>query len=432
MIFEKSDNRLLKFNKIIALIFVIWVCIPWVTQNLRLISGVILAVLWAVSAMILNGDTVKITKDAIFIGVWIFLSLLAFAVTQKIFANYTFIEFAPWAILFFYPFYMMRFYMKRDMTDFLAKLAIVAIVGIFIGQVMTIIFSSTYPGIVKIIEKEDANLFSQYDGNLDFDVVRKWGIGGFGFVYMLMLVMIASVIIFFKCKNKLVKIATAVFFIVGVVCLIMSTYTTSLLLLFVGVIVALINMKKGRKSRIISYITVIIALIISSQIIGNILVNIELSSETLTARLREIGQLLLNGDVGLNIEARLKYLTNSWNAFTQSPLLGTNFVQGSAVTVGTHSEWLDILGSYGLIGGIPLFATLIYKFRSVGKYIKEKTGFRAYGAILFVLFLFGFLDPIIRTYHMGMALFLIIPGMMFIPSLLNRREKEKNEDSLDS
>ncbi len=431
MVFDKSDSKLLKFNKIVAICLIVWVCLPWVTQNLRLITGVILSAFWVLSALFIDKVKVVLTKDTIFMGAWIGISLLAVIVTGRAFAHYSFMDFAPWAILFFLGYYIAHFYMKHNMTRFLAILSIVAVVSIVIGQIFSIYYSTLYPGIMKSIEKESSNIFNPLvPGHLDFEVARKLGIGGFGFVYMVMFVALALIVVLKKCQNKIVKLISIVVFAVSAACLVLSTYTTALVILVAGIIVVMISAIKNDKKRHLVYVLSLVALVVLGQIIGNVLLSIQVENLSLYERLQEIGNFLTSGEIGANMDSRLSYLQKSWNAFMSYPLLGSNFVHDITITAGAHSEWVDILGAYGLIGAIPLFATLICKFRTINRYLKEKTGHNAYGAILIVLIVFGLFDPVIRTYHIGMALFLIVPGMFFIPQLFERREK--NENSLDS
>ena len=89
-----------------------------------------------------------------------------------------------------------------------------------------------------------------------------------------------------------------------------------------------------------------------------------------------------------------------------------------------HSEWIDIFGVYGLVGGIPLIATIVIKLKNIFR-ITKKIRYPFYGVLVFIFVIFGFVDPFLRLYNIGFGMFFFIPclGCLYHEHE-NKREKK--------
>ena len=418
---DKRTQALLQLNKCLAFLLVIWLTVPIVSQRSGLIIGMGIVALWSLTAIALGGISLSVSKDTVCMIIWVYLAIISYVFFRRIYASYEILYYLPMAILFFMPYYVAKFYFNRNMADFVKKLALASVVGLIVGQIFSIYYSSIVPGIMKTIEKTWDDKVTPY---------LKSGIGGFGFVYLTMFSAISVIASFKGIKRVSLKIFLIFFVILSIVCLIQSTYTTAILIGIVGLLIMLINKIKDRSVRIILCVLIPMLLIIFANLIGTFLINLPVTGEGTNTRLREIGDLIVNGEVGINLEGRMTHLTQSLECFFHLPFLGSNFTTSGAYSIGTHSEWFDILGSLGIIGAIPVFATLYFKLKFINDNVKKHTGGTTYKAIIITFIIFGFLDPIIRIYHLGLAMFLVIPGIL----CLNKQSQGEmlNENSLGS
>ncbi len=106
-------------------------------------------------------------------------------------------------------------------------------------------------------------------------------------------------------------------------------------------------------------------------------------------------------------------LERSFETFVDSPLLGIGYKYGNSFTlckqngVGSHSELLDALAKYGIIGGVPLLLVFFFQVRTI---CRSSTSFSNIPFIILFIILFTF-NPFLCA-QTNWGLFLLIP--MFI------------------
>ena len=406
-------------NQISALALIVWVCLPWVAQNMGLVAGFLLAALWSVTAILLHPPK-KIGWDEGFMVLFLLCVISSFFLYGRIYEELAFYYAVSMIALFFLPYYMMKFYIAQEKTKFLGSLAVCAMLCMIVGAITSSYFTALDSNIMKTISQAK---------DTEFVELRKAGIGSFGFVYMLVFCVIALVG-FYKNKikmNAFLKIVSVIFLIAAIKCIIDSTFTTALLLTVLGVLLVLVTSKKNPQLNPLIYVFVAVGFLLMSRLLGQLLANITVASEDVTIRLNEIGQLLLGEEVGTNVGGRWEYMKKSFDCFLEYPLFGYNMQENPTVSFGGHSEWFDLLAVYGLCGGIPLLATVIYKLRQTKQTMKNTLGYPFYGAVLLIFCIFGFLDPFLRLYHIGFALFLIIPSFACL-SRASDKKGEKHEN----
>ena len=421
MTLKKSlSNRV---NKICSVLLVAWVCWPWLGQNTGLLGGFFLAFMWCITAFFMS-DKHTFGYEGMLMGFYAIYMMLSFIVTRRVYANYQLYYFISMVTLFFLPYYMMRFYFKREETKFLGKLAVFAIVCMIVGCLTSIYYTSIDENIMKTISQSLDTEFVEY---------RKVGIGSFGFVYMVMF-SVLSVIGAFKAKlasqNIRVKILLIVFCVIGIKCLIDSTFTTALLLTICGILFVIVMSKKSKASNISVGLISVLVFLVAARFLGRFLSTVSLASEDVTVRLREIGNLLMGEEGGENTTSRMEYLQRAFRCFFESPILGYNFASSPRYLPGGHSEWIDIFGIYGLIGGIPIVISLIIKLKNT-LIISKTNNYPYYGVIIFIFVFYGFLDPFLTLYHIGFGMFFIIPCIGCISQAF-KKEAVKSEDTLDN
>ena len=82
--------------------------------------------------------------------------------------------------------------------------------------------------------------------------------------------------------------------------------------------------------------------------------------------------------------------------------------------MGGHSEWADILANYGLLGGPPLILTVFLKLKKTRLSIRDKIKKSYYSYMIILFIVYGFIEPFLRIYHVGFAIFLFVPGILML------------------
>ncbi|MTI70089.1 MAG: hypothetical protein FH751_07555 [Firmicutes bacterium] len=243
------------------------------------------------------------------------------------------------------------------------------------------------------------------------------------FIVYLVELLINKVII--KKKNKVLVILLIIFLFY----LVLETKSTlTIISLFFGIGLTILNknpvkvinrkiirtQKRGiRISRIFKIgLLIILTMIIIFNIhdIGRfILFNIN-GSDVVSQRLKEVGVVLANGLYESDyVVYRLDRPMFSMTKFIESPLIGQGYKYGyiykdSLPYMGGHSEWLDALANYGMIGAFPFFSIFFIFFRRV----KKEIGMIISTSYISTFILMGFLNPLV-VFHTSFVVFLLIP-----------------------
>lgn len=405
---------LYQLNKLCAVLFVVWVCWPWLGQNTGLIGSFLISMGWCLTAVAVNGRyTTGI--DGVLMAFYVVYMLLSFLLTGRVYADYQLYYHLSMVTLFFLPYYMMRFYHRKGERTFMGRLAIVAVIFMIVGCITSSYYTRIDENIMKTISQAMDTELVQY---------RKLGIGSFGFVYMVMLSII-GIVGLLKANSSELKIRAKVLLIVmgvvGVKCVVDSTFTTAILLLVLGVILVFSLSDRSPVRNFLICLIAIPGVFLMTDVLGRFLSSLQMESADVTVRLNELGALLQGEGSGDNIASRLKYFKHSIDAFLESPLLGYNFAINPLERIGSHSEWIDIFAIYGLIGGIPLLCSIIIKLKNTRAMAKE---FRLpyYGLLTLIFVIYGFVDPFLRLYHLGFAMFFLLPCIGCMSDVLQKEE----------
>ena len=220
--------------------------------------------------------------------------------------------------------------------------------------------------------------------NTDAAVAAK-GVVSYGVIYGLVLVILALFYLVLQSKNKrFVNICLiSMFFVL----LIMAQFVIALGLVAIGMLwMVLLKKPKNEQDKWYRAIFLIVfgpVFIISLPYLLKILVDSEILGYEINARMQEIVAFLEGGDFsGVDTAARLSQYARSITAFFASFCLGKMVVP--SVEVGTHSEWLDGFGNYGIM--FLLYLVAIWGFcRFVLEKLPNKKSKQLY-SMLFVIY----------------------------------------------
>lgn len=137
--------------------------------------------------------------------------------------------------------------------------------------------------------------------------------------------------------------------------------------------------------------------------------NIDFAGPFVIDRLQKISEWLVGGEMGDSMNARSDLRLISINAFLEHPIIGMEFYAQEIDfdVIGSHSEFFDLLGRYGLVGCVPLFMSFIYSVKKL--YFGMKTD-KYFPVVLYVI-----LNALMNPMHYGQALFVFF---CFVPLLM--------------
>lgn len=232
-----------------------------------------------------------------------------------------------------------------------------------------------------------------------------YNIGGYDFIYFLVLLIPSVLYIFKNTKNVYIRILLLIVLLLCFTCIIKSQYTIALILSFLLVIPFLLKSLNTVNIIIFILIDLLILLVLKNKIISLFLLfsNIyrDAGIETLSVRFREIYYSLTNNElVGGALNRGILY-RQSFNSFLKSPVTGNLFLYIKN-PLGGHSEILDILGGAGIFG-LSVFSSILLIYR---KYIlKNLNQISTY--ILFAYLILGSVNTIFSSPLIGIAVFLL-------------------------
>ena len=277
----------------------------------------------------------------------------------------------------------------------------------------TLIFDYVY-SIIVLIQDPNASRTAASLGVLEkspYDILSA--VGSFDTVYGSLSIIVILVCMRQLLKKRQLKDFTSLFvLILSFVFVIMASYATALLLLILTV--ALLWGQKNKTASAILLILLLLLLIFHDPV-GEWIMRKSYTitySETISEKAYDIGYMLKTfeasgtyaGDSG-----RASKMTASWETFLRHPIFGGIGLPDCKVY--GHSEILDFLGNFGIIGFAFLVIYMVCLYRSVRKELPSKH-FRAGWAIIILVFIISaVLNP--SLYSMQMVPLILMAPLSF-------------------
>ncbi|WP_407382407.1 O-antigen ligase family protein [Ruminococcus sp.] len=281
-------------------------------------------------------------------------------------------DFLMWSyqvLLFLLP-VILGYYFTQDKTRLIDSYSKIVFFALAITTVTTIIGCIRFPNAARelaLVESQDSNAI-QYDMH---------NIGGYGFVYTIVLLYPAIILSY---KERRIKLITALLFAVVILLMIVfSEYTIALLFFIISSMLFFTKRNLSFRSIIIASVIAILFLLVFTNFIPDFLRWLgEISgSKTMGSRL----DALAGGREGLenSEDTRVLLYQKSWNSFLQHPIFGSLFEKEKIN--GAHSFIIDNLALYGIFGGVIMFFMYRNIFKRFFLPYKDKPG---YGYIVWI------------------------------------------------
>ena len=176
--------------------------------------------------------------------------------------------------------------------------------------------------------------------------------------------------------------------------------------------------KKSRAGYVILILLMLVAILVLFNLESILLwVSSMLKDTRIGARVDQILRMVQNSDIkgsGGSLEARFVLMSNSLRTFFSSPkafLFGVGEDRASNLLVGHHSQWLDQLAKYGILGTVLLITALRKCFSALRHLIRKDTDhyLRVQLLIFEMYFLLRGMFGYVLYPYFAIALFVVIP-----------------------
>lgn len=245
---------------------------------------------------------------------------------------------------------------NHRMNAVIRKIIPISIIVYLVTAITTYVGVLRFPGASRILAADSLAYLKYYPLN----------IGGFEFIYSLVLLHPLVVYLFRKTRKRLLAILFSV--VVGL-CVTASEYTMGFLLYIISLVSYLLplNMSPAAGKRRIKRIIVLVVLgVLFIPVIFNFLSQLDFLGSA-GEKLLDISS-LLQGELveeESDVAIRQNIYLKSWETFLERPVLGAK-IYGSP-SVGGHSYILDTLGNWGLVGILAIFML----FRKIRRFYKK-------------------------------------------------------------
>lgn len=305
--------------------------------------------------------------------------------------------YALWDIfLAFIPFVMGPALIMQNDRKMIDTITCTLIISYSITALTTYVGLLAFPGASRIMAADSLAYHRYYPYN----------IGGFGFVYSLVLLHPLFVCLL---KNKQ-KTGTAILLsLITGLAIFESEYTTATLLFIFSCMVYVLPL--GKEPQIVRSRMLAIGLVavISILFLPSLLRFISEwdALESSAEKITDIAN-MLQGKRTTAEDTELRKLTYqaSWDTFLSNPILGTSFFESSKV--GGHSLMLDCLANWGLIG----FSVFLFLLYCLWNFYKQVTRKSSYIYVVIIVFLSAIvlmaLNPTFWAFELGLAIPILI------------------------
>ena len=387
-----------------------------------------LILLWEITKLPMLKANKKLVFNRIYLYIFMFslYLILCLLITNKTYGELNNIYFISMFVIFAISFFIYKYYYENKDYKMLGLIALVSIICLAVGSITTLIYLEINPMLSKSITQAGMTNLAEY---------LKVGIGSFGFMYLVMFSLIPTIMLIFNKNKAFIKFFSILVVIVFINVLIKGGFSTAILISVFGIVYYLLPKTKNKITiLIINCISVIIIVVLKNSI-GKVLIDISNSldmSKMVSQRLSDVGYFILSGDEGYNINLRIERLNWSIQSFLHNPVFGYNMVSNNLKIIkpGGHADWIDMFAFYGIIGGLPIFLFITNCIKYIIMSLKNAVLKNCYNVVVFQFIIYGFIDPFLHIYHIGFAMFLIVPSIFYLPYIFQIKEKN-NESTMD-
>ena len=303
----------------------------------------------------------------------------------------------------------------NNRMNYVARKFVFAVIVVYIiTAITTLIGVLRYPGASRLLAADSLAYLDFYPLN----------IGGFDFIYSLVLLHPLAVYFLRKTNRTVLLIA---FSVITLACITASEYTMALILYIISLLAYMLPIGMNpvaAKRRMKNLVVACVVMIVFVPVIFSLLSKIEFLG-SIGEKLFDISSLLQGETVQQEsgVAIRQNIYLKSWKAFLESPFIGTK-LYGSP-TVGGHSYILDTLGNWGIIGLVIALVLFDRLRRYYKRTFKSKETYYCAGLFLLMVFILWALNPKIWYFEIG----LLCPAFLYCiehtEHIISRRKRRR-------
>lgn len=270
---------------------------------------------------------------------------------------------------------------------------------------LTYIFTcfTTYAGLLKY-PLASRQLATGRDYGVSY---TKLNIGGFEFIYSLIVAHPAFVYFLRKRKHALCAGAISILF---ASCIVASQYATALIGYVFSLVAYALPIQDGEKTRRRTWIWLVAVLVIVFAFASRILIALSEMDvlASISDKLVDAAKLIRGEETSMtNTTSRMKLYGMSFNTFLKHPVLGGEIMGEAAY--GGHSWILDMMARWGAIGiavAVALIGALQKWYRTL---FSGSAAYQYVRLSLILALIFASVNPIFLTYVLGV----VVPALAY-------------------
>lgn len=269
-------------------------------------------------------------------------------------------------------------YIKKKKTGSIITVLTSYLLLMLIESITTYYGCQIFPGASRLL----AGMVTQGDG--DFNVILNLNIGGFEFIYTLVLLTVVYIAIFkytYK-SHKFISICSLAMIVVIFITILESEYTIALIQFALSMVLFFFS-SKIQISKLLMYMTIIafIGYLTKPIIVSALIQTSEVIDGAQSSRLYDLAANLNGNNTSQYSDADIResHYKTSFQTFVQNPM---GEWSPNDTKIGGHSYVLDNLAKYGFIG---LFLMFIMIYSIYNLYIKPNSNKPYFGYELLLL-----------------------------------------------
>lgn len=311
-------------------------------------------------------------------------------------------------LLVFSPIFLVFFLFNKEKYEMLKKLAVAVLLMLVITGITTFTGLTVYPELAR-----DLAAFS--NDNI-IGISTRYNIGGYDIVYCVVLAIpLYCLVIEKKVTTGIKKFLEIFIFIISLIFIVKTQYTTAMLLEIVSFgMIILIRKFDLKRLGILALLGLIILSVYKGEISnGLIKASYSIESQSISQRLEELAKALDGGKVtGEDMTERGNAYGKSIEAFLEHPVLGT-WISSDNIELGGHSTVLDLMAGVGLPGFLLILYTFLYIEKLMLSRVEKEITRKYVGIFLVVYIILAVVNPIISGTFFS-VLFIGLPGIVLM------------------
>lgn len=311
-------------------------------------------------------------------------------------------------LLVFFPIFLVFFLFNKEKYEMLKKLAVAVLLMLVITGITTFTGLTVYPELAR-----DLAAFS--NDNI-IGISTRYNIGGYDIVYCVVLAIpLYCLVIEKKVTTGIKKFLEIFIFIISLIFIVKTQYTTAMLLEIVSFgMIILIRKFDLKRLGILALLGLIILSVYKGEISnGLIKASYSIESQSISQRLEELAKALDGGKVtGEDMTERGNAYGKSIEAFLEHPVLGT-WISSDNIELGGHSTVLDLMAGVGLPGFLLILYTFFYIEKLMLSRVEKGITRKYVGIFLVVYIILAVVNPIISGTFFS-VLFIGLPGIVLM------------------